>query len=229
MNRIARLAVALVATAVLTVPTTTVAAQATGQAVVVAPFNVHEARRDSRDFHGVGTAIADLLAADLRAGGVSVADREPVQRTIALQPRGRDSLLGRQDAVAAAKLLGAQHVIYGGFSADQAGNVRLDARAVNVGSGAVEATERLQGHGDEIPALVQQLAARLASAMSVTLKQGATQGASLPLRALVDYGKALEAMDRGDRAGARSLLQGLVQDHPDFAPARAALAAAGSR
>jgi predicted Zn-dependent protease len=70
---------------------------------------------------------------------------------------------------------------------------------------------------------------RLATALSVTLTQAAAQGASLPLRALVDYGKALEAMDRGDRAGARSLLQGLVQDHPDFAPARAALAASGSR
>ncbi|HEX6599424.1 MAG TPA: hypothetical protein VF034_08905 [Gemmatimonadaceae bacterium] len=228
MNRITGLAVALVATVVPTTPTMA-AAQATGQAVVVAPFNVHEARRDARDFQGVGTAIADLLAADLRAGGVSVADRGPVQRTVALQPRGRDSLLGRQGAVAAAKALGSQHVIYGGFAADQAGNVRLDVRAVNVGTGAVEATERLQGHGDEIPALVRQLAARLASAMSVTLTQGAPQGASLPLRALAEYGRALEALDRGDRAGARSLLQGLVQEHPDFAPARAALAAAGSR
>jgi hypothetical protein len=228
MNRIARLAIALAATAAFAAPTT-IAAQGTGQAIVVVPFNVHEARRDARDFHGAGTAIADLLAADLRAGGASVAERGPVQRTVALQPRGRDSLLGREGAVAAAKVLGAQHVIYGGFAADQAGNVRLDARAVNVGTGAVEGTERLQGHGDELPALVHQLAMRLATAMSVTLTQGAAQGTSLPLRAVVDYGKALEAMDRGDRAAARSLLQGLVQDHPDFAPARAALAAAGNR
>jgi hypothetical protein len=228
MNRIARLAIALAATAALASPTT-IAAQGTGQAVVVVPFNVHEARRDARDFHGAGTAIADLLAADLRAGGASVAERGPVQRTVALQPRGRDSLLGREGAVAAAKVLGAQHVIYGGFAADQAGNVRLDARAVNVGTGAVEATERLQGHGDELPALVHQLAMRLATGISVSLTAAAAPGASLPLRALVDYGKALEAMDRGDRAAARSLLQGLVQDHPDFAPARAALAAAGDR
>lgn len=228
MNRIARLAIALAATAALAAPRT-IAAQGTGQAVVVAPFNLHEAPRDARDFHGVGTAIADLLAAELRAGGVSVADRGPVQRTVALQPHGRGGLLGREGAVAAAKALGAQHVVYGGFTADQAGNVRLDARAVNVGSSAVEATERLQGHGDEIPAMVHQLAARLASAMSLTLTQGAPQAASIPLRALADYGKALEAMDRGDRAGARAQLQALVQDHPDFAPARAALAAASDR
>jgi predicted Zn-dependent protease len=63
----------------------------------------------------------------------------------------------------------------------------------------------------------------------VTLTGSAQQGSSLPLRALAEYGKALEALDRGDRAGARALLQGLVQDHPDFAPARAALAAAGDR
>ena len=228
MNRIARFAIAFAATAALAAPTT-IAAQGTGQAVAVAPFNLHEARHDARDFHGVGTAIADLLATELRAGGVSVAERGPMQRIVALQPHGRDGVLGRQGAVDAAKALGAQHVIYGGFAADEAGNVRLDARVVNVGSGAVEATERIQGHGDEIQMLVRQLAARLASAMSLTLTQGAPQGASLPLRALTDYGKALEALDRGDRAGARALLQGLVQNHPDFAPARAALAAAGNR
>jgi sugar phosphate isomerase/epimerase len=228
MNRIARLAIAIAATAALAAPRT-IAAQGAGQAVAVAPFNLHEARRDARDFHGVGTAIADLLAAELRAGGVGVADRGPMQRTVALQPRGREGMLGREGAVAAAKVLGAQHVVYGGFTADQAGNVRLDARAVNVGSSAVEATERLQGHGDEIPAMVHQLAARLASAMSLTLAQGAPQAGPVPLRALADYGKALEAMDHGDRAGARSLLQALVQDHPDFAPARAALAAASDR
>src|SRR5690348_1509874 len=98
MNRIARFAIAFAATAALAAPTT-IAAQGTGQAVAVAPFNLHEARHDARDFHGVGTAIADLLAAELRAGGVSVAERGPMQRIVALQPHGRDGVLGRQGAV----------------------------------------------------------------------------------------------------------------------------------
>ena len=54
-------------------------------------------------------------------------------------------------------------------------------------------------------------------------------GSALPLRALVDYGRALDAGDRGDTARARQLLEGLVRDHPDFAPAKVALSALAAR
>ena len=124
---------------------------------------------------------------------------------------------------------GAQHVVYGGFTADAAGNVRLDARAVNVGTGAVEFTERLQGRGDDVVALLHQLASRLAAGMSLSLSGNSAPGASLPLRALVEYGKGLAAVDRGYRAQARQLLEGVLREHPDFAPAKAALAATGGR
>lgn len=228
MIRIARLAASLVVSGVA-LSAATLGAQETTTTVMVAPFNVHEARGDSRDFAGAGTAIADLLAAELRAGGVRVVDRAPTRRTVALQPRPRDGMLGRQGATDAAKALGAAHVVYGGFSADAAGHVRLDARAVNAGSGAVEFTERLQGQGDEVVALLHQLASRLATGMSLTLSGNAASTVSIPLRSLVDYGKALEALDRGDRVQARQLLEGVVRDQPNFAPAKAALAAAGDR
>lgn len=227
MGRITRTATMLAAGIALAWPTTVRAQQTT---VAVVPFNVREAKADSRDFQGIGTAIADLLAADLRASaGVKVTDRAPTGRTAALQPRVRDGMLGRQGAVDAAKLLGAQHVVFGGFAADASGNVRIDARAVNVGTGAVELTERLQGRGDDIVALVHQLAARLAGGMSLPAATGAAGGSSLPLRALVEYGRALEAGDRGDRAQARQLLEGVVRDHPDFAAAKSALAGAPDR
>lgn len=229
MIRFARTTMSLAVAAGLALPVAVLGAQATPQAVMVVPFNVHEAQRDSRDFAGVGTAIADLLAADLRAGGAPVVERGPAQRTVALEPRSRDGMIGRQAAVAAAKTLGAAHVVYGGFAADAAGNVRLDARAVNVATGAVELTERLQGSGDDVVAMLGELASRLAKGMSLALSGGSPQGAALPLRALVDYGKGLEAADRGDRARARLLFEGVVRDHPDFAPAKAALAASGDR
>ncbi len=228
MIRFARWTMSLAVAGGLAFPVAAVGAQGAQQTVMVVPFNVHEAQRDSRDFAGVGTAIADLLAVDLRAGGVTVVERGPANRTAALEPRGRGGMLGRKGAVDAAKALGASHVVLGGFTADAAGNVRVDARAVNVATGAVEATERLQGKGDDAVAMLGDLASRLAKGMSLSLSGGSSQG-SLPLRSLVDYGKALDAADRGDRAQARQLLEGIVRDHPDFAPAKAALAGSGNR
>lgn len=229
MVRVARFAALIAIAGLVAGRALPAGAQGNAQTVMVVPFNLHESPRDNRDFAGVGSAIADLLAGDLHAGGIQVIDHAPAARTAALQPKSRGGMVARQAAVDAAKLLGATHVVYGGFAADAAGNVRLDARAVNVGTGAVEFTERLQGRGDEVVVLLQQLASRLASGMSLSFTGGGAQNAALPLAALVTYGKGLEAADRGDRAQARQLLESLVRDHPDFAPAKAALAASGSR
>lgn len=228
MRKLAVLATALAVAGGVALPLPA-RAQAT-TAVAVVPFNVRGASTDTAALSGIGTAVAELLATELRGvTGVRVVDRGPTERTVALQPKTRGGFVGREGAVAAARQLGAQHAVFGGFAADASGNVRLDARAVNVGSGMVETTERLQGRGDQLVALVRQLAVRLETAMTMTPPGGAAGAPSVPLGSLADYGKALEAIDHGDRTRARQLLEGVLRDHPDFAPAKAALAAAGDR
>ena len=199
---------------------------ATAPVIAVAAFNVHVAPKDSRDFAGVGTAVAALLATDLGSRAkVRVLDRAQVQRTVGLQPLDGSGMVNRDAVVSAAKLLGAQHVIYGGFTADASDNVRLDARGVNVSTGTVEFSERIQGRGDDIMSLVHQLSSSLIAGMSLPAATGAASGttSALPLRSLGTYGKALDAVDRGDRAHAQALLATVLRDHPDFAPAKSAM------
>ena len=230
MQKLIRFAALLSVTAGLALPAGSVEAQATPITVAVAAFNVRRSGTDTAAFVGIGTAIGDLLSSELRAvAGVRVLDRAPMSRTVAIQPKTRNGNTGREGALQAARLLGAQHVVFGGFAADATGNVRLDARAVNVETGVVETTERLQGRGDAIAGLVHQLAGRLESAMSLTASGSAAPTTAIDVSGLAAYGKALEANDRGDRAQSRQLLEGVLRDHPDFAPAKAALAASGTR
>jgi TolB-like protein len=226
MSRIVRCAALAAILAGTATPLTASAAQQGTPVLVVVPFNLHGQSRDSHDLDGVGTAVADLLAGDVASrAAVRVPDRAPVQRAIAAQQLSRNGMIDRDAAVKAAKLLGADHVIYGGFSADQAGNVRLDSRGVNVATGAVEFTERMQGSGDDVLALVRELASRLSAGMSLPARQGSSPaaGARLSLRSLAAYGRALDFADRGDRAHAKELLNSVLAESPGFGPAKAAL------
>src|SRR6185369_4143435 len=131
----------------------------------------------------------------------------------------------RETAVKVGKLLGAQHMIFGGFMADPKGNFRIDARAVNVETGAVEYTDRVQDHGDNVMALIGQLANHL----NAGLKLGAPTrtggvGTRLPMRVAVLYGKALDMADRGDKAKAVELFGAVLKEFPDYAPAKNGLA-----
>lgn len=225
MNRIARFVIWPAALLASAAPLSALAAQQ-GPVVAVVAFNVHGTARDSRELAGIGKAVADLLATDLAtSAAVQVLDRAGVQRAVGAQPPSRNGMIDRGAAVKAALQLGAAHVIYGGFSTDASGNVRLDARGVNTATGAVEFTERMQGSGDGVVTLVRQLASRLAAGMSLPARQGYSAGAApaLTLGALASYGGALDAADRGDRARAQELLRSVLAANPGFAPATAAL------
>lgn len=229
MHRIVRFAMWSAAVTAGLAPLPSLSAQPSPVVAVVA-FNVHSTARNARgarEFAGVGTAVAELLAAELTStAGVTVLDRARVQRAVSAQQASRTGMVDRDAAVNAARQLGAAHVIYGGFTADASGNVRLDARGVNVATGAVEFTERLQGDGDGVVALVQRLSSRLVGGMSLPARPGfaAAATSTLPLSALVTYGKALDSADRGDRAQAQTLLRAVLSDNPDFTPAKSALA-----
>ena len=129
-------------------------------------------------------------------------------------------------------------MIFGGFMADPKGNFRIDARAVNVETGAIEFTDRVQDRSDNVLALIGQLATRLNSGLKLpgsptrtgdaggpgAQQAGAPSATKLPMRLAVLYGKALDMADRGDRARAVELFGAVLKEFPDYAPARRGMA-----
>lgn len=211
-------------TGLLCATPTRVTAQATAPAVAVMVFNVRAPATEAAAHDGVGTAIADLMGIELASQSTArVLDVGRVQRAIDARRLPRGGMIDRNAAVEIGRQLGAAHVVYGSFAADATGNVRLDARGVNVATGAVEFTERMQDRADVVVALVSRLAGRMRTGMSLPAGGGAAGLPALPLRSLVQYGKALDLADHGSSAQAVALLDQVLKDFPGFTPATAAL------
>jgi hypothetical protein len=123
---------------------------------------------------------------------------------------------------------GAQETVYGRFTADEGGNLRVDLRAVNVATGTIEYTDRVQDRADNVLPLVHRLAARLAASMRLTALSPnhvvTIAPESLPMRVVLLYGQALDLADRGDRAGATAAFGDVLREFPSFVPARVGLA-----
>ena len=122
--------------------------------VVVAPFlNIS----GDPDIDWLGIGIAETVAADLeRFEGLSTMGRV----SLAAGPDGRrsnDDSLPRE----AASRRGASWLVTGGFQGlgDQ---LRITARIINVGTGATQATVKVDGRMDEVFALQDQIVAELA-------------------------------------------------------------------
>jgi TolB-like protein len=221
-----RIALLVLAGAGLLADRETAAAQAAKPTVAIMYFNNNVFTKDARDYDGLTKGVADFLVSEMSSNpNIRVIERDQVQKLIDEQKLTSGGQVDRETAVRVGKLLGAQHMIFGGFMADPKGNFRIDARAVNVESGAIEYTDRVQDHADNVMALIGQLAGRLNSG----LKLGAPPrtgdaGTRLPMRVAVLYGKALDMADRGDKAKAVELFGAVLKEFPEYTPAKNGLA-----
>jgi len=239
MTRLTRTALLSLAAAGLVAPLAAIGAQAARPTVAIMYFNNNVITKDARDYDGLSKGLPDFLITEMSSNSaIRVVERDQVQKLIDEQKLVGAGQVDRESAVKVGKLLGAQHMIFGGYMADSKGNFRIDARAVNVETGAIEFTDRVQDRSENVMGLVSQLAGRLNAGLKLPASPtrtgdaggaGAQQAGSpvttkLPMRAAVLYGKALDMADKGDKARAVELFGAVLKEFPDYTPARTGLA-----
>src|SRR3982074_1655355 len=166
MNRIARLATA--AAAVLgAAPLPPALAQSdTRPTVAIMFFNNNVYTKDARDYDGLSKGIADFLITEMAANrNIRLIERDQVQKLVEEQKLVTGGQVDRETAVRVGKLLGAQHMIFGGFMSDPKGNFRIDARALGVEQGVIEYSERVQDKADNVMDLIGALAGKMNAGM----------------------------------------------------------------
>ncbi|HEX8951352.1 MAG TPA: FlgO family outer membrane protein, partial [Polyangia bacterium] len=187
-------------------------AQAAEPVVAVMPFRDLSAARAP-----VGEAIRETLTVDLGEAGVRVVERGAIDRVIAeqsLDDKKRD--LPTIGAVRVGTLVGATRIVMGAYQR-AGGAVRLTARIVDVASGELVGSAKVDGAADELLALQDRLAASLFAAAGLPAGKLArlTRRArpKVPYRALELYGDAVQA---GDDQKKRELLQQAVAAAPQL-------------
>ena len=171
--------------------------------------------------------LAQMLISDLSAtDGLRVVERERLQAILEEQKLAQT---GKTDAATAArigKLLGARYLVLGSYF-DVLKAFRVDARLVDVETGQIVKSVGAAGRPDDFLGLEQQLAEGLKQALqgvargparseAPTRRSSATPPKQLKTETAVMYGRALVAMDDGDRKGAKTLFKKVLSAQPDF-------------
>ncbi|HEV7990781.1 MAG TPA: CsgG/HfaB family protein [Gemmatimonadaceae bacterium] len=240
MTRLARIALLAVSVAALPVASASLGAQSAKPTVAIMYFNNNVFTKDARDYDGLSKGVPDFLITEMSANsGIRVVERDQVQKLIDEQKLVGGGQVDAGTAARVGKLLGVQHMIFGGFMADPKGNFRIDARAVNVETGVIEYTERVQDKSDNVMALIGTLATKLNSGLKLPAmpmrtgdagsapgpqQAGSPSSTKLPMRVAVMYGKALDMADKGDTTHAVELFSAVLKEFPDYAPAKNGMA-----
>jgi len=224
-------AAGLIAAAVLTLATAAVPSGAAGQApasdqrptVAVLPSFDNSSLLNHADYESLGKGIADVLITELAANPtIRVVERDRIQSLIEEQNLGASGRVDKETAAKIGRILGAQHVILGGFIIDKQGTMRLDARAVNVETSAIEHVETVTDKSDNLLAVLQSLADKLNKGMKLPpMPSGTARPALAPeatkpgrWRDLILYARAEDANDKKDRTQALALYKDFLQKSP---------------
>jgi TolB-like protein len=175
--------------------------------------------------------IADLLITELSSNpAIRVVERDNLKQLMDEQNLTTSGRVDKETAVRVGKILGAHHMIFGGFVTDGRGTMRLDARAVNVETSEIEHVESVRGKQDDLMSLIDQLATKLNEGMKLpdipkAVREGnAAAAKKVPFQATMLYSRALAAKDDGNTAEAVQLLQKSLASFPEYAPAKRELA-----
>jgi len=168
--------------------------------------------------------LAQMLISDLLGTpAIRVVERDRLQEVMTELKLQATTKIDATSAVKAGKLLGARYLVVGGYF-DVMQAFRVDARVIDVETGKVMFSAGANGKPDEFLTLEQKLAGELAHYFATSLPAVKAQTkrtpvkppAALKAKTVIEYGKALDALDAGDKKAAKRRLDNVVKDQPDF-------------
>jgi curli biogenesis system outer membrane secretion channel CsgG len=182
------------------------------------------------DFDALTKGISDALITELAQDqSIRVVERDQLQKLMDEQnidPKRVDPAT----AVRLGKLLGAHHMIFGGFIADPSGKMILNSRAVDVETSQVEYVARVQGNTANVLTMITQLADTMISgmklpAMDVKVREARIETSKkVPFETVMLYSRGLAEEDKGNKDKAVEYYRASLSKFPDYEPSRKRLA-----
>jgi TolB-like protein len=213
----------------LALPTFAVAGNDTRPTVAVLYFDYSG---KSEDMAVLRKGLAQMLISDLSAlDGVRLVERDRIEEILAELKLGQSGKIDPASAAKVGKLLGARYMVLGGYF-DLMDTLRADARVIEVETGKVVQSIGAQGKPQDFLGVEQTLSGELAKILTTKTKamtpsspppatgtKTATKIAApkqLKVKTALRYSRALDAIDRKDKATAKKELAEVVKEQPDF-------------
>lgn len=200
--------------------------------LAVLPFeNGGSYGQDKEDFDALEVGLQQMLLTEFAVNsGLRVVERGRIKALMEEQDLGASGRVDQNTAARIGKLVGARYMVLGGFL-DFYGDLRIDARVVNVETGEIVKSERVRDKRDALYDSVVELAQKIGQGLDLpplsrqAMDQRKTR--EVPAEAVRLYVKGLLYQDRGDQERAADLFQQAIAEFPDYTEAKEALRQSG--
>jgi TolB-like protein len=207
-------------------------AQADGaRATIAVMYFTNSALVRHEEYEPLTKGITEMLITELAASpAIQVVERDRIQKLLEEQNLAESGKVDKETAVALGKILGARHMLMGGFVIDPRENMRLDVRAVDVETSQIEYVETVSGKAENVLGLISALGTKVSRGLRLppppSRDHQTESKTSKPsqLRAVMLLSRALDQEDKGNVAAAIALYRQALEVYPGYERAQVRLA-----
>lgn len=146
--------------------------------------------------------LAEMMNTEIdRVEAVQVVERRKLQAILDELKLSQSGLLDDASTVQVGKMLGAQHLVFGGFMVMMDEKMRIDVRIVEVETGMTLIAGEVTGKSKAVLTHIKQLSKKILKDLKVTMtkseERSLDKGDNLKVEAVVRYSRGLESEQQG--------------------------------
>ena len=172
----------------------------------------------------IGKAVSAMLVTEFSGrDGMRVVERARLNDLLTEQRLALSGRVEESSAIEVGKLLGVQYVFYGQITSI-ADNLRIDIRATDVETSEVVSVLKKNDKTEELLGVVVWIADEFSKKLNLTPPSGRPEAEAIPVRATIEFSRAVDFEDKGDTAKAIEYYQKALDVYPNHRDAQLALA-----
>ncbi|OGS35202.1 MAG: hypothetical protein A2293_02325 [Elusimicrobia bacterium RIFOXYB2_FULL_49_7] len=169
--------------------------------------------------------LGEMMTTELsKIKSLKMIERTDLNKIIQELGLSMSGLTDESAAQKAGKLLGADLLMMGSFNQGFDGEMRIDARLVNVETGETVTAEEVTGKKKKLFNLIKKLSFQIADDLDLSLskeeKKAINKSDNEDLNALMFFSKGLDAEDKGDFKTAKEMYEKALSINDDYRQAQ---------
>lgn len=178
---------------------------------------------DAGNSVAIGKAMSAMLVTEFSGrGGIRVLERQNLQDILTEQRLALSGRVDESSAVEIGKLLGVQYVFTGAV-VSMGSQLRVDIRATDVETSEIVTVLKKNDKPEALLDVVVWVADEFSKKLDLTPPSGRADVEPIPVRATIEFSRAVDFEDKGDDARAMEHYQKALEIYPGHRDAQRAL------
>lgn len=182
------------------------------------------------EYGPLSKGLAEIMITELnQLQSLHVVERQKLRSLLDELKLSQSGIVSAESSVRVGKMLGAQHLVFGGYMVTLDEKIRIDVRIIEVETGLTIKAGEVTGKTKQVLSLVKKLSKKILKDLNVRMtkreEKSFNESQKLDMKAVVLFSKGLEFEDGEEWEKAREYYRKTLQVEPQFQQAKAHLQA----